>query len=95
MRPGPFEIVLASLFLYRYVLFASLPLHGHLHDRGERLMGSAAFTGILVLVLTTPLNQIVSKSSIHVQKGLSTARDKRMSVVNELISAVRHTAVIA
>ncbi|KAI0634381.1 hypothetical protein C8Q77DRAFT_1056057 [Trametes polyzona] len=67
---GPFEILVASLFLYK-------------------LLGLSAFTGYVVLVLSWPLNTRVGKSSIQIQKGLSAARDKRMGVCNELISAIK------
>lgn len=36
-----------------------------------------------------PLNSYVMKRSIRIQKGVSTSRDKRMAVLNELISAVK------
>lgn len=69
-------------------------LRVHVYSRypANRLLGSAAFASVFIVMLTTPLNRIISKRSIRVQKGLSTARDNRMSVVNELISAVCHTA---
>ncbi|CDO68600.1 hypothetical protein BN946_scf184996.g31 [Trametes cinnabarina] len=54
-----------------------------------QLLGIAAFTGFFVLVLSWPLNNFVAKRAVRIQKGLSTARDKRMGVLNELISAVK------
>lgn len=33
---------------------------------------------------------MISKRAIRIHKGVLTARDKRMGVLNELISAVRH-----
>ncbi|KAI9056461.1 multidrug resistance-associated ABC transporter [Trametes sanguinea] len=67
---APFEIVIASIFLYQ-------------------LLGISAFTGFFVLLLSWPLNNFVSRRAVRIQKGLSTARDKRMGVLNELISAVK------
>lgn len=54
----------------------------------HRLLGWSAFTGIFVVLLIWPLNNFVAKQSIRIQKGLSTSRDKRMGVLNELIGAV-------
>ncbi|KAH9854526.1 multidrug resistance-associated ABC transporter [Lenzites betulinus] len=67
---APFEIVIASVFLYQ-------------------LLGLSAFTGFFVLLLSWPLNNFVAKRAVRIQKGISTARDKRMGVLNELISAVK------
>ncbi|KAI0772936.1 multidrug resistance-associated ABC transporter [Trametes elegans] len=67
---APFELVIASLFLYQ-------------------LLGWSAFTGFFVLLLSWPLNNFVAKRSVRIQKGVSTARDKRMGVLNELIGAVK------
>ncbi|KAL1948407.1 hypothetical protein VTO73DRAFT_12482 [Trametes versicolor] len=67
---APFEIIIASLFLYQ-------------------LLGWSAFTGFFVLVLSWPLNNFVARRSVRIQKGVSTARDKRMGVLNELIGAVK------
>jgi hypothetical protein len=35
------------------------------------------------------LNSYIAKRSIRIQKGVMTARDKRMAVLSELIGAVR------
>ncbi|KAI0827335.1 multidrug resistance-associated ABC transporter [Trametes gibbosa] len=67
---APFEIIIASVFLYQ-------------------LLGWSAFTGFFVLLLTWPLNNFVARRSVRIQKGVSTARDKRMGVLNELIGAVK------
>ncbi|OBZ77340.1 ATP-dependent bile acid permease [Grifola frondosa] len=67
---APFELVIATTFLYQ-------------------LLGISAFAGFFVLVLSWPLNNFVARRSVRIQKGLSTARDKRMGVLNELIGAVK------
>ncbi|KAI0357033.1 multidrug resistance-associated ABC transporter [Trametes cingulata] len=67
---APFEIVIASIFLYQ-------------------LLGWSAFAGFFVLLLSWPLNNYVSRRAVRIQKGVSTARDKRMGVLNELIGAVK------
>ena len=41
-----------------------------------------------MLLLGWPLNSFLTKRSIRIQKGVMTARDKRMGVLNELIGAV-------
>ncbi|KAG2143718.1 hypothetical protein DEU56DRAFT_792331 [Suillus clintonianus] len=53
------------------------------------LLGLSAFAGFVVLLAGWPLNSYVTKRSIRIQKGVSTSRDKRMAVLNELISAVK------
>ncbi len=55
---------------------------------GYSLLGWSAFAGFFVLALGWPLNSYIAKRSIRIQKGLMAARDKRMGVLNELISAV-------
>lgn len=55
----------------------------------KSLLGWAAFAGFLVLLVGWPLNSYITKRSIRIQKGVATARDKRMGILNELISAVR------
>lgn len=54
-----------------------------------RLLGWSAFAGYAVIFASWPINSLVTKRAIRIQKGTSVARDKRMQVVNELISAVR------
>ena len=58
----------------------------------NRLLGWSAFVGFLVLVVTWPLNNFVAKRAVRIQKGSSAARDKRMGVLNELITAVCYSA---
>ncbi|KAI0657563.1 multidrug resistance-associated ABC transporter [Cubamyces menziesii] len=67
---APFEIIVASIFLYR-------------------LLGWAAFTGYVVILLTWPLNKLLATRTQNISKGLSTARDKRMGVLHELIGAIK------
>ncbi|KAI0092260.1 multidrug resistance-associated ABC transporter [Irpex rosettiformis] len=67
---APFEIIIASVFLYQ-------------------LLGLSAFAGFFVLLIGWPLNNFVARRAVRIQKGLSSARDKRMGVLNELITAVK------
>lgn len=53
-----------------------------------QLLGLNAFAGFFVLILGWPLNSYISKRSIRIQKGVLSARDGRMGVLNELIGAV-------
>ncbi|KAG1838819.1 hypothetical protein DFJ58DRAFT_617029, partial [Suillus subalutaceus] len=53
------------------------------------LLGLSVFAGFVVLLAGWPLNSFVTKRSIRIQKGVSASRDKRMAVLNELISAVK------
>ncbi|KAJ7099479.1 hypothetical protein B0H15DRAFT_1002427 [Mycena belliarum] len=54
-----------------------------------QLLGLSAFAGFVVLILGWPLNSYLSRRSIRIQKGVLKAKDKRMGVLNELISAVK------
>jgi hypothetical protein len=53
-----------------------------------RPLGLSAFAGFIILIAGWPLNSYIARS-IRIQKGVLAARDKRMGVLNELISAVR------
>ncbi|KAF5378578.1 hypothetical protein D9615_007121 [Tricholomella constricta] len=54
-----------------------------------QLLGWSAFAGFTVLLAGWPLNSFIARRSIRIQKGLLSARDKRMGVLNELIGAVK------
>ncbi|KAF9471237.1 hypothetical protein BDN70DRAFT_939094 [Pholiota conissans] len=69
------------------VVFATIFLY--------QLLGFSAFAGFLVLVAGWPLNNIVARRSIQIQKGVLAARDKQMSVLNELIGAVKFNQFFA
>ncbi|EMD39008.1 hypothetical protein CERSUDRAFT_104287 [Gelatoporia subvermispora B] len=73
---APFEIVIASIFLYQ-------------------LLGWSAFAGFFILIASWPLNNYVSKRAVRIHKGVSTARDKRMGVLSELIGAIKFIKLFA
>ncbi|KAK7677231.1 hypothetical protein QCA50_019825 [Cerrena zonata] len=54
-----------------------------------QLLGIAAFAGFFIILVIWPLNNFFARRSFRIHKGLSTARDKRMGVLNELISAIK------
>ncbi|KAH9924948.1 multidrug resistance-associated ABC transporter [Amylocystis lapponica] len=54
-----------------------------------QLLGWSAFAGFVVIIVGWPLNNFVAKRAVRIHKGVSTARDKRMGVLNELIGAVK------
>ncbi|THU84317.1 multidrug resistance-associated ABC transporter [Dendrothele bispora CBS 962.96] len=54
-----------------------------------QLLGWSAFAGFVCLLAGWPLNAILARRSIRIQKGTLAARDKRMGVLNELIGAVK------
>lgn len=60
---APFEIVVASIFLYKCV--SSLSCHLFSSDL-IRILGWSAFAGVVVLFVAVPLNAFVSKRSIRV-----------------------------
>ncbi|KAJ7212815.1 multidrug resistance-associated ABC transporter [Mycena haematopus] len=53
------------------------------------LLGWSAFAGFVVLLVGWPLNSYVARRRVRMHKGELKARDGRMSVVNELIGAVK------
>lgn len=53
-----------------------------------KILGWSAFAGFFVLVIASPINTFVSKRSYKIQKELLKARDKRMTVMNELIGGI-------
>ena len=54
-----------------------------------QLLGWSAFAGFLVIPVLSPLNSMIGRRSVRIQKGVSVARDKRMGVLNEVVTAVR------
>ncbi|KZS94266.1 hypothetical protein SISNIDRAFT_454002 [Sistotremastrum niveocremeum HHB9708] len=54
-----------------------------------QLLGVSAFTGLLLLLLSSPLNTALASRSVKINKGLLGARDQRMSVVNEIINCAK------
>ncbi|KAF9533294.1 hypothetical protein CPB83DRAFT_880389 [Crepidotus variabilis] len=60
-----------------------------------QLLGLSAFAGLVVLVVVWPINNLIARRSVRNQKGSLVAGDKRMSVVNELISAIKFVKLFA
>ncbi|KAL7422691.1 hypothetical protein Q5752_001982 [Cryptotrichosporon argae] len=52
------------------------------------ILGWSAFAGVIVLIVAIPANSYVSKKSISIRKDLLKARDKRITIMNELIGAI-------
>ncbi|KAJ6577612.1 multidrug resistance-associated ABC transporter [Mycena capillaripes] len=59
------------------------------------LLGWSAFAGFVVLLVGWPLNSYVARRRVRMHKGELKARDGRMSVVNELIGAVKFIKLFA
>ena len=89
---GAVEVVVASILLYQYVLPIIVLHHSH---HANRLLGLSAFAGFIVMIIGWPLNGYLTRRSIRIQKGLSTARDKRMAVLSELLSSVNFVKFFA
>ncbi|KAK8850432.1 hypothetical protein IAR55_004350 [Kwoniella newhampshirensis] len=53
------------------------------------ILGWSAFAGIVVLIIVIPINSFISKRSVKITKSLLQARDKRISVMSELIGAIQ------
>ncbi|KAH8827185.1 multidrug resistance-associated ABC transporter [Flagelloscypha sp. PMI_526] len=54
-----------------------------------KLLGWSAFVGFSVLFVGMPLNAWLSKRTIAITKQINVARDKRMSVVTEVINSIK------
>ncbi|RUS16120.1 ABC transporter type 1, transmembrane domain-containing protein, partial [Endogone sp. FLAS-F59071] len=54
-----------------------------------QLLGWSCFVGMSVMLVTMPLNQLTQKSYDKFQEQLMSARDKRVSLMNELLQGIR------
>ena len=54
-----------------------------------QLLGLSAFAGIAVLLVSAPANNLLMRRAMRIQKGLLAARDKRMGVLNEIITSIK------
>jgi hypothetical protein len=55
----------------------------------RRLLGLSGFAGFTILILGAPLNAFLVRRSRDISKATADARDKRMKVVNELVSEAK------
>jgi hypothetical protein len=53
------------------------------------LLGSSAFVGLAVTCLFLPLNHLAGKVVVGAQDSLMKARDERISLMNEILGAIR------
>src|ERR1700761_7083229 len=53
------------------------------------LLGISAFAGVAVIIIATPLNNYLSKREWGIRKSLLAARDERMGVLNEILTAIK------
>ncbi|KAH9476582.1 ABC transporter 7 [Psilocybe cubensis] len=60
-----------------------------------QLLGISAFAGFLVLVVGWPLNNFLARRNVRINKGIMSAQDKRMGVLNELIRAIKFIKLFA
>ncbi|EJD46367.1 P-loop containing nucleoside triphosphate hydrolase protein [Auricularia subglabra TFB-10046 SS5] len=54
-----------------------------------QVLGWSAFAGFAMFIVVLPINYALTKWGIRIQEGQLSATDKRMSVLNELISEVK------
>lgn len=54
-----------------------------------KLLGIAVLAGLAVVVLTWPLNTILAHQSFRIKKNQLAARDRRMNILNELLTAIK------
>ncbi|KAI8638609.1 P-loop containing nucleoside triphosphate hydrolase protein [Parasitella parasitica] len=60
-----------------------------------RLLGWSSFMGLLVIVITLPINHFNTKWFIKAQAQLMKSRDKRVSLMNELLQGIRQIKFFA
>ncbi|KAF9259759.1 hypothetical protein L218DRAFT_873993 [Marasmius fiardii PR-910] len=60
-----------------------------------QLLGWSAFAGFAVILAQWPLNTLLARRGITIQKGAMAARDNRMGVLNELVGAVKFIKLFA
>ncbi|KAH7105025.1 multidrug resistance-associated ABC transporter [Auriculariales sp. MPI-PUGE-AT-0066] len=54
-----------------------------------KVLGSSAYVGLAVTCIFIPINRYASKATVRVQAALLKARDERMTLMNEMIGAIR------
>ncbi|KIJ35247.1 hypothetical protein M422DRAFT_262416 [Sphaerobolus stellatus SS14] len=54
-----------------------------------QLLGVSAIAGFAVLLVGTPLNNFISRRRLKIQKSLLGAKDKRTTVLNELLTGLK------
>ncbi|KAF7355119.1 ATP-dependent bile acid permease [Mycena sanguinolenta] len=86
---APLDIVLAVVFLYRSVFFSCKVIDINTLVSDLFVLGWAAFAGVAFTLFSLPLNWATAKLGVKYEKGIVTARDKRTSAVNELISSIK------
>ena len=59
------------------------------------LLGFAAFAGLIAVLVGWALHSYITRIGIQIQKELSTSRDNRMSVLDELVKAVKYIKFFA
>ncbi|KAF9258418.1 hypothetical protein L218DRAFT_964491 [Marasmius fiardii PR-910] len=59
------------------------------------LLGWSAFSGFLVFLVISPASSLLSRRTIKIKKGMSSATDTRMRLLNELLRAVKFVKFFA
>ncbi|PFH45643.1 hypothetical protein AMATHDRAFT_44023 [Amanita thiersii Skay4041] len=77
--------IVCNLYIVYGVPFELLVVGTYLY----RLLGWSAFVGFFALLAGWPLNRWATKRGIKIQKGTMAARDKRMTILTELITSVK------
>lgn len=60
-----------------------------------QLLGKSCFLGLLVMVVALPLNHLNAKMYTKTQDRLMEARDKRVSLMNEVLQGIRQIKFFA
>ncbi|KAG8809644.1 hypothetical protein FRC17_003352, partial [Serendipita sp. 399] len=59
------------------------------------LLGWSAFAGVGIFVVIAPLNHVISGRTVKVWADMQAARDKKMSVLNEMVSEIKFIKFLA
>jgi len=90
------EIIIAGVYLYQCVLEPTFYSIFCQHKGLLRsLLGLSAFAGFIVLVAGWPLNTFLGRRSVKIQKGFAVVRDKRTTVISELVQAIKFVKFFA
>ncbi|OAD65376.1 hypothetical protein PHYBLDRAFT_189572 [Phycomyces blakesleeanus NRRL 1555(-)] len=78
------EFIAYLFYIYSYPVQIIISICGL-----YKLLGNASLWGVLVMVISQPLTYMISRHFENLQDAVMTATDKRLKLMNELLSAIR------
>lgn len=93
IEDSPIEIVIGTVFLYKLLGMQWWP---YVFIRLMNLcVGVSCFFGLAVTCLFLPMNHWAGKVVVVAQDSLMKARDERVSLMNEILAAIRMLKVFS